>query len=391
MQEGKETGAAPGDLPPTSRRHRFLVIGGIVLFAAIAATTMAFALGARLPGDTITGRSARWDGGGLPEGAAGRARGRRDEEPDERRSPTVGGALRARPAGSRRRAEGLPGRGRPGPDERRAVRVQRLDHPAPGVSRPGAAADRQGDRGGSVLPGRPLLPRLHPVAGPEEPARRRSPSSSSTLWPRQTRPSPIRSAACSPKRSKPPSSSSAPPPEPSPWRNVVVDQPEYQIDGSKIYRTTIVTDRGTIVADLDPQLAANTVNNFVGLARQGFYDGLTFHRVVPDFVIQGGCPEGTGTRWPGLQVPRRAGEGRVHARRGRDGELRSRTRTARSSSSCIDDCTRKLSKDYNLFGYVVDGMDVAHEHAGRRRHEVGDGRGDRPPVAAPVSRWLRRR
>ena len=56
MQEGKETGAAPGDLPPTSRRHRLLVIGGIVVFAVIAATTMAFALGARLPGDTITGR-----------------------------------------------------------------------------------------------------------------------------------------------------------------------------------------------------------------------------------------------------------------------------------------------------------------------------------------------
>jgi cyclophilin family peptidyl-prolyl cis-trans isomerase len=79
----------------------------------------------------------------------------------------------------------------------------------------------------------------------------------------------------------------------------VPDQPEYQIDGSKIYRATIETDRGTIVADLDPQLASNTVNNFVGLARQGYYDGLTFHRVIPDFMIQGGCPEGTGTGGPG--------------------------------------------------------------------------------------------
>ena len=77
--------------------------------------------------------------------------------------------------------------------------------------------------------------------------------------------------------------------------------PEYQIDGSKIYRTTITTDNGTIVADLDPQLAPNTVNNFVGLARQGYYDGLTFHRVVPEFVIQGGCPEGTGTGGPGYK------------------------------------------------------------------------------------------
>ena len=53
--------------------------------------------------------------------------------------------------------------------------------------------------------------------------------------------------------------------------------------------------------DLDPKLAPYTVNNFVGLARQGFYDGLTFHRVVPDFVIQGGCPEGSGSGGPGYR------------------------------------------------------------------------------------------
>ena len=135
--------------------------------------------------------------------------------------------------------------------------------------------------------------------------------------------------------------------------------------------TTITTDRGTIVMDLDPQLAPNTVNNFVGLARQGYYDGLTFHRVVPDFVIQGGCPEGTGRGGPGYKFARRAGEGRVHARRGRDGERRARTPTARSSSSCIDDCTRKLTKDYNLFGYVVDGHRRRAGDAGRRRDAVG--------------------
>ena len=110
-------------------------------------------------------------------------------------------------------------------------------------------------------------------------------------------------------------------------------QPAPQTDASKIYRTTITTNRGTIVMDLDPQLAPNTVNNFVGLARDGYYDGLTFHRVVPEFVIQGGCPEGTGRGGPGLQVRGRAREERVHARRGRDGELRCRTPTARSSSS----------------------------------------------------------
>ena len=99
-------------------------------------------------------------------------------------------------------------------------------------------------------------------------------------------------------------------------------QPAPQTDASKIYRTTITTNRGTIVMDLDPQLAPNTVNNFVGLARDGYYDGLTFHRVVPEFVIQGGCPEGTGRGGPGYKFADEPVQGRVHARRGRDGERR---------------------------------------------------------------------
>ena len=97
-------------------------------------------------------------------------------------------------------------------------------------------------------------------------------------------------------------------------------QPEPQTDASKIYRTTITTNRGTIVMDLDPQLAPNTVNNFVGLARDGYYDGLTFHRVVPEFVIQGGCPEGSGRGGPGYKFADEPVQGPVHARRGRDGE-----------------------------------------------------------------------
>src|SRR3954471_23352430 len=77
--------------------------------------------------------------------------------------------------------------------------------------------------------------------------------------------------------------------------------PAYEIDDAKTYRATITTDRGTIVADLDPRLAPNSVNHFVALARQGFYDGLLFHRVIPDFMIQGGDPEGRGTGGPGYK------------------------------------------------------------------------------------------
>ena len=135
-------------------------------------------------------------------------------------------------------------------------------------------------------------------------------------------------------------------------------QPDPQTDESKIYRTTITTDRGTIVMDLDPQLAPKSVNNFVGLARTGYYDGLTFHRVVPDFVIQGGCPEGTGRGGPGYQWADEPVKGEYTV-----GAVAMANAGPNTNGSqffiCIDDCTRKLSKDYNLFGHVVEGVDVA--------------------------------
>ena len=134
--------------------------------------------------------------------------------------------------------------------------------------------------------------------------------------------------------------------------------PEAQTDQSKIYRTTITTDRGTIVMDLDPQLAANTVNNFVGLARTGYYDGLTFHRVVPEFVIQGGDPDGSGRGGPGYKFRDEPVQGEYTL-----GAVAMANAGPNTNGSqffiCIDDCTRKLSKDYNLFGFVVEGIDVA--------------------------------
>src|SRR3954452_23559354 len=78
--------------------------------------------------------------------------------------------------------------------------------------------------------------------------------------------------------------------------------PDMQIDTTgTIYEVTLDTDRGPIVMDLDPRLAPTTVNHFVSQARSGFYDGLTFHRVVPGFVIQGGAPEGSARGGPGYK------------------------------------------------------------------------------------------
>jgi len=134
--------------------------------------------------------------------------------------------------------------------------------------------------------------------------------------------------------------------------------PEHQIDDSKGYRATIDSGRGVIVLELDPSLAPSTVNNFVTLARQGYYDGLTFHRVVPEFVIQGGCPEGTGRGGPGY----RFADEPVAAEYTLGAVAMANAGPDTNGSQffiCIEDCTKKLQKAYNLFGYVVEGMDVA--------------------------------
>jgi len=138
----------------------------------------------------------------------------------------------------------------------------------------------------------------------------------------------------------------------------MAQQPDSQTDESKLYRTTITTSRGDIVMDLDPQLAPTTVNNFVGLARQGYYDGLTFHRVVPEFVVQGGCPQGSGTGGPGYKFADEQVQGEYVV--GAVAMANSGPNTNGSQFFiCIDDCTRKLSKDYNLFGFVVEGVEIA--------------------------------
>ena len=133
-----------------------------------------------------------------------------------------------------------------------------------------------------------------------------------------------------------------------------------QIDENTIYQVTIETDRGAITMELDPKLAPNTVNNFVSLARNGYYDNLTFHRVVPDFVIQGGDPEGSGKGGPGYKFADEPVKGEYTL-----GAVAMANAGPDTNGSqffiCIDDCRRKLDKAYNLFGYVIDGIDVAQQ------------------------------
>jgi peptidyl-prolyl cis-trans isomerase B (cyclophilin B) len=77
--------------------------------------------------------------------------------------------------------------------------------------------------------------------------------------------------------------------------------PEMQIDTSRVYRATLETSKGTIELDLYPEHAPATVNNFCFLAGEGFYDGVKFHRVISNFMIQGGDPTGTGRGGPGYR------------------------------------------------------------------------------------------
>lgn len=142
--------------------------------------------------------------------------------------------------------------------------------------------------------------------------------------------------------------------------------PEMQIDVSKGYTATISTAKGDIVVQLRADAAPQTVNNFVFLARQGFYDGLTFHRVEPGFVIQGGDPLGAGTGGPGYTVPAEIGlphtEGAIAmARRADD------VNPARASSGSQFYITLaptpQLDGAYTVFGQVAEGMDVVQSIA----------------------------
>jgi len=131
-----------------------------------------------------------------------------------------------------------------------------------------------------------------------------------------------------------------------------------QIDTAALYDVNIDVGDAQIVMELDPALAPNTVNNFVTLARSRYYDGLTFHRVVPDFVIQGGCPQGTGSGGPGYKFADEPVAGDYTL-----GAVAMANAGPNTNGSqffiCIDDCTAKLTKDYNLFGYVTSGVEVA--------------------------------
>lgn len=131
-----------------------------------------------------------------------------------------------------------------------------------------------------------------------------------------------------------------------------------QIDTTKLYEATITTAKGTIVLCLQPSLAPVTVNNFVALARNHFYDGLKFHRVVAGFVIQGGDPKGDGSGGPGYKF-----NDEPVLQKYIVGAVAMANSGVNTNGSqffiCIADDTSTLQPLYNLFGKVTAGLNLA--------------------------------
>ena len=129
------------------------------------------------------------------------------------------------------------------------------------------------------------------------------------------------------------------------------------IDPSKQYTVTMETDKGTIKLRLYPDVAPQTVNSFVFLSKEGFYDGLTFHRVEPGFVVQGGDPLGTGTGGPGYNLKAEFSD-RPH-KEGALAMARSSNPNSAGSQFYITLApTPFLDRQYTVFGEVTEGMDV---------------------------------
>ncbi len=144
-------------------------------------------------------------------------------------------------------------------------------------------------------------------------------------------------------------------------------------DGSNPVATIEMEDGGVIKVELYPDVAPNTVKNFISLANSGFYDGTIFHRVIPDFMIQGGDPNGNGTGGPGYRIP---GEFTINGFQNDLSHTRGVISMGRLPTGydtagcqffiCVADCDW-LDGQYASFGKVIEGMDVADAIVSQQR------------------------
>jgi peptidyl-prolyl cis-trans isomerase B (cyclophilin B) len=135
--------------------------------------------------------------------------------------------------------------------------------------------------------------------------------------------------------------------------------PAMTIDPAKSYTATMETSAGTLVLDLFAADAPMTVNNFVFLAREGFYDGTTFHRVIPDFMAQGGDPTGTGSGGPGYSFEDEFKSGRGFDKVGLLAMANRGPATNGSQFFITTSTPTYLNGKHTIFGEVIAGYDVA--------------------------------
>lgn len=128
--------------------------------------------------------------------------------------------------------------------------------------------------------------------------------------------------------------------------------------------TIEMEDGGVMKAELYPEVAPNSVNNFISLVRKGFYNGLIFHRCIPGFMIQGGCPQGTGMGGPGYSIKGEFTQNRFRNDLTHDRGVLSMARTMAPDSAgsqffIMVEKAPHLDGEYAAFGKVIEGMDVA--------------------------------
>ena len=134
--------------------------------------------------------------------------------------------------------------------------------------------------------------------------------------------------------------------------------PSMQIDPKKKYKANMETDKGTMVIELFADKVPNTVNNFVFLAREGFYDGIMFHRVISNFMAQGGDPTGRGSGGPGYKFEDEFHPGLKHDKQGILSMANAGPNTNGSQFFITHIPTPHLDNKHTVFGQVVEGLDV---------------------------------
>ncbi|HEX6034020.1 MAG TPA: peptidylprolyl isomerase [Anaerolineales bacterium] len=134
--------------------------------------------------------------------------------------------------------------------------------------------------------------------------------------------------------------------------------PEMQIDPKKKYKAHMETDKGTMVIELFADKTPKTVNNFVFLAREGYYDGVIFHRVISNFMAQGGDPTRTGSGGPGYKFEDEFDPSLRHNKQGILSMANAGPNTNGSQFFITHGPTPHLDNRHSVFGQVVQGLDV---------------------------------